>query len=139
MKIKESAINNRVDYQEVLRKIRYARLPVEVKLVARTLLDKKALKITVLRLREHTDVTDHLIIAIGTGPKHNQALADELEETLRKELKLKALGVEGKEFGEWVLLDYVDFIIHIFSEEFFQKYQLEKLWMDVRKYDFLSC
>jgi len=135
---KKEELSSGIDYQQIMRRVRNSRLPREVKRTVEILLEKKALRITVLRIKEHSDLTDYLIISIGTGPKHNQALADEIENRLRTECKLRLFGSEGRDYGEWILLDYVDFVVHIFNQELFQKYQLEKLWMDVKRYEFLS-
>lgn len=88
---------------------------------------KKASDIRVLDLTGVTSFTDHFIICSGSNPRQIQAIADEIG------LKLKELGerpssVEGYDQADWVLLDYGDFVIHIFSEKARTYYDLERLW-----------
>jgi ribosome silencing factor RsfS/YbeB/iojap len=112
------------------------RIPSEIKKTVQILLDKKAEKITVLKLKGITEMTDFLVICSGNSTRQNNALADALQDTLKKELNLQPLGVEGKRLAEWILVDYVDFVINIFSVDWRKKYALEKLWMDAKRYDF---
>jgi len=100
------------------------------------MLEKKAINITVLKLKGINDITDYMVICSGTSTRQNGAICDEVRKTLRDELKLKSFSVEGERDGDWILLDYIDFIVHIFSEESRRKYALEKLWMDAKKYNF---
>ena len=62
--------------------------------------------------------------------------ADAVKENLKKELQLQPLGSEGEGAAEWILVDYVDFVVNIFSAEWRKKYALEKLWMDAKRYEF---
>ena len=128
MKIKE--------FKLVLDDLQKRRIPGEIKKTVQILLDKKAEKITVLKLKGITEMTDYLVICSGNSTRQNNALADALQETLKKELDLQPLGVEGKRLAEWILVDYVDFVINIFSADWRKKYSLEKLWMDAKRYDF---
>jgi len=124
------------EFKLVLDDLQKRRIPAEIKKTVRILLDKKAEKITVLKLKGITEMTDYLVICSGNSTRQNNALADALQETLKKELNLQPLGVEGKRLAEWILVDYVDFVINIFSAEWRKKYSLEKLWMDAKRYDF---
>jgi ribosome-associated protein len=112
------------------------RIPGEIKKTVQVLLDKKAEKITVLKLKGISEMTDYLVICSGNSSRQNNALADALQETLKKEFAIKPLGVEGTGLAEWILVDYVDFVINIFSVDWRNKYALEKLWMDAKRYDF---
>jgi len=112
------------------------RIPAEIKKTVQILLDKKAEKITVLKLKGITEMTDYLVICSGNSSRQNNALADALQETLKKELNLQPLGIEGNRLAEWILVDYVDFVINIFSADWRNKFSLEKLWMDAKRYDF---
>lgn len=114
------------------------RIPNEIKKTVQILLDKKADKITVLKLKGITEMTDYLVICSGNSTRQNNALADTLQETLKKELNLQPLGIEGVRLAEWILVDYVDFVINIFSVDWRKKYSLEKLWMDAKRYDFYT-
>lgn len=124
------------EFKSVLDDLQKRRIPGEIKKTVQILLDKKAEKITVLKLKGITEMTDYLVICCGNSTRQNNALADSLQETLKKELNLQPLGVEGKRLAEWILVDYVDFVINIFSADWRKKYSLEKLWMDAKRYDF---
>jgi len=89
---------------------------------------KKAQDITVLEMdRESPSFTDYFVIASGSNPRQIQAISDEVEERLAR-LKLHPVSVEGYNLAEWVLLDYVDFVVHVFSEKARKYYNLERLW-----------
>jgi ribosome silencing factor RsfS/YbeB/iojap len=124
------------EFKLVMNDLQKRRIPGEVKKTVQILLDKKAEKITVLKLKGITEMTDYLVICSGNSTRQNNALADVLQETLKKELDLQPLGVEGKRLAEWILVDYVDFVINIFSADWRKKYSLEKLWMDAKRYNF---
>lgn len=124
------------EFKLVLDDLHKRRIPGEIKKTVQILLDKKAEKITVLKLKGITEMTDYLVICSGNSTRQNNALADALQETLKKEFNLQPLGVEGKRLAEWILVDYVDFVINIFSADWRKKYSLEKLWMDAKRYDF---
>src|SRR5215813_9375689 len=79
--------------------------------------DKKAEEITILELEKDSGAfTDYFVVCTGTNPRQVQAIADEVELRLEK-IGLRATHVEGYKQAEWVLLDYVDFVVHIFSEK----------------------
>jgi ribosome-associated protein len=124
------------EFKLVLDDLQKRRIPSEIKKTVQILLDKKAEKITVLKLKGITEMTDYLVICSGNSTRQNNALADALQEILKKELHLQPLGVEGERLAEWILVDYVDFVINIFSVDWRKKYSLEKLWMDAKRYDF---
>jgi ribosome-associated protein len=124
------------EFKLVQEDLQKRRIPSEIKKTVQILLDKKAEKITVLKLKGITEMTDFLVICSGTSTRQNNALADALQDTLKKELNLRPLGVEGNRLAEWILVDYVDFVINIFSVDWRKKYALEKLWMDAKRYDF---
>ena len=88
---------------------------------------KKAEEIRVLHIGQVSSFTEHFVICNGTNPRQTQAIADGVEEALRQEGR-KPLGVEGKSHGDWVLLDYGDFIVHVFTPEKRAFYNLERLW-----------
>ena len=88
---------------------------------------KQATDITILDLNGVTSFTDYFVICSGANVRQNQAIADEIG------LKLKARGelplsVEGYEQGEWILSDYGDFLVHVFSTKAREYYDLERLW-----------
>lgn len=92
-------------------------------------LDLKANDVTVLNLKGVTDMTDCFVIASGTSDTHVRALGEHVLESMKKE-GYRAHHVEGVQQGRWVLLDYVDFVVHIFHPTLRSFYQLERLWSD---------
>ena len=103
------------------------RLPADVKLAVAAAQDKLAVDLTVLDLRKSTAFTDFFIVCTGTNTKQVQAIADSIEASLRAHGQKPAL-VEGYRRGEWVLLDYFTFIVHIFLPTRRTFYALERLW-----------
>ena len=93
--------------------------------------EKQAKDIKVLDLREITTFADFFLIASGANARQIQAIADEIEIQL-KQLGEYPLSVEGYQNAEWVLLDYGDYLIHIFTEKARQYYDLERLWRDAK-------
>jgi ribosome-associated protein len=92
-------------------------------------LDHKANDVVVLSLKGVSDMTDYFIIASGTSDTHVRSLAESIQEGLKKE-GTAAHHVEGMTQGRWVLLDYVDFVVHLFHPTLRNFYQLERLWSD---------
>jgi ribosome-associated protein len=124
------------EFKLILDDLQKRRIPGDIKRAVQILLDKKAEKITVLKLKGISTMTDYLVICSGNSVRQNKALADAVKDILKKELRLQPLGSEGERLSEWILVDYVDFIINIFSADWRKKYSLEKLWMDAKRYDF---
>lgn len=91
--------------------------------------DRKAVDLRVLHLEKVSDFTDFFLICSGTSERQVQAIADAVEERMR-ERQVRPLHVEGFNRGQWVLLDYGDFVVHIFQEEPRRFYSLERLWGD---------
>lgn len=90
--------------------------------------DKKAEQVTILELEKGSGAfTDYFVVCSGTNPRQIQAIADAVEERLEA-LGMRPAHTEGYKQAEWVLLDYVDFVVHIFSEAARQYYDLERLW-----------
>jgi len=98
-------------------------------LVTRALADRKAVDAVVLDLRDLTAATDYFIIASGTSDTHVRGMADHLLTALAPH-GVRPHHVEGLTQGRWVLLDYVDFVVHVFHPELREFYQLERLWGD---------
>jgi ribosome-associated protein len=95
--------------------------------------DKKADRLTVLELEKNSGAfTDYFVICSATNPRQLQAISDEVEQKL-KNLGLRPKSVEGYRQAEWVLLDYVDFVVHVFSEKARDFYDLERLWKSARR------
>jgi len=97
--------------------------------------EKKAEDVTVLELERGAGAfTDYFVVCSGTNPRQIQAISDEVEHRLRR-AGLRPAHVEGYQQAEWVLLDYVDFVVHIFSEKARKYYELERLWKSARRLD----
>ena len=97
-------------------------------------LDKKAQDAVVLELGAICSFTDYFLICTGTSTRHNQTIADHIEQTLKRD-GVRPLHVEGHSEGEWILLDYVDFVVHIFSVRSREFYDLERLWRAGKRRD----
>jgi ribosome-associated protein len=111
----------------------FAEIDPEVKLAIKCASDKKAFDMIALDLRSIASFTEFFIIASGANQRQVQAIADEINEQLKKQLSTRAVRIEGYNAGEWVLLDYGDFIAHIFNREAREFYDLARLWRDARK------
>jgi ribosome-associated protein len=95
--------------------------------------DKKADRISVLELEKNSGAfTDYFVICSATNPRQLQAISDGIEENLKK-VGMRPKSVEGYKQAEWVLLDYVDFVVHIFSEKARDFYDLERLWKTAKR------
>jgi len=94
---------------------------------------KKAQDVTVLEMdRESPSFTDYFLIASGSNPRQIQAICDEVEQRLER-VGLHPVSLEGYKQAEWVLLDYVDFVVHVFSEKARKYYDLERLWKSAKR------
>ena len=91
--------------------------------------EKKAENISVLKVTELTTIADHFVIMNGTSRTQNQAIADEI----LRQVKQKPLSMEGYDLAEWILIDFGEVIVHVFSEEKRAFYNLESLWADAEK------
>jgi ribosome-associated protein len=97
--------------------------------------EKKAEEITILELEKGSGAfTDYFVVCSGTNPRQIQAISDEVEDRLEK-TGLRPMHVEGYKQAEWVLLDYVDFVVHVFSEKARRYYDLERLWKSAKHLD----
>lgn len=94
--------------------------------------EKKAINSVVLDLREIASFTDYFVITSGTNERQVQAISDEIVETLKK-TGTSAARVEGYKTAEWILLDYGDFVVHVFDEKARTFYDLERLWRESRR------
>ena len=110
-----------------------AQLDERVRLALHAAGEKKAHDLVVLDLREVASFTDYFVIASGTNVRQVQAVADEVVERVRKEHRSKPARVEGYNSAEWVLLDYGDFILHVFEEKSRRFYDLDRLWRDAAR------
>src|SRR3954447_1677808 len=108
-------------------------IKLQVSEAIRACLEKKAEEITILELEQGSGAfTDYFVVCSGSNPRQVQAIADEVELRLKK-ADLRPNQVEGYKQAEWVLLDYVDFVVHVFSEKARKFYELERLWKSAKR------
>ena len=112
------------------------RLPKSVATAVRAALGKKAMDVVVLDLRKAGGFTDYFVLCTGANPRQIQAISDAVEDTLRTELGEKPSLIEGVERSEWILLDYFNFVVHVFSRETRSFYGLERLWGSAVRHEF---
>ena len=108
------------------------RLSVEITRAVAAAGDKKAADVVLLDLRKAAGFADYFLICSGGNARQIRAIADAVMEALAKD-GAKPAHVEGYEGSEWILLDYFDFIVHIFTPETRQFYGLERLWGNAEK------
>jgi ribosome-associated protein len=108
---------------------RHLDLPPELARAAEYAADRKARDLLLLDLREISGATDYFLIASGTSDLHVRAISEHIIEELKK-AGVRPSHVEGLGGGRWVLLDYIDFVVHVFHPSAREFYQLERLWGD---------
>ena len=111
----------------------FTELDPEIQLAVKCAAEKKAIGLTGLDLRDIASFTEFFIIASGSNQRQVQAIADEINEQLKKQLSRRPVRVEGYNSAEWVLVDYGDFIIHVFDKDARDFYDLERLWRDAKR------
>ena len=104
-----------------------SRLPKQIEAAVRAAEDKKAIDLAVLDLKEAAGFPDYFVICSGTNPRQIRTIADAVTESLAA-VGVKPAHVEGYAQSEWILLDYFDFIVHVFAPETRTFYSLERLW-----------
>ena len=109
--------------------------PSEIVHTVEAALDKKADDVVVLDLRGLSDVTDYFVICSGSSDRQVRAIADSIEGRLITELDLTPKNIEGRQSSNWVLMDYIDLVVHVFLEKQRKFYRLERLWGDARQID----
>ncbi|HZQ95917.1 MAG TPA: ribosome silencing factor [Candidatus Sulfotelmatobacter sp.] len=108
-------------------------LKQQVSAAIQACLEKKAEELSILEMEKGSGAfTDYFVLCSGTNPRQVQAIADEVELRLKK-AGLRPTHVEGYNQAEWVLIDYVDFVVHVFSEKARKFYDLERLWKSARR------
>ncbi len=108
-----------------------------VRLAAAAADDKKATDIIIIDVGEVFAVSDYFLIASGSSNRQVHAIVDGIEERLTRDGGPKPARIEGKESREWVLMDYGSFVVHVFHQEQRDFYQLEKLWGDRPRLDWV--
>lgn len=105
----------------------------KAKKIAFILDDKKANDINVVKIEAISPIADYFVIATGTSNTHVRSLADEVEEKLKKENDTPPTRIEGYRSNSWILIDYDNVIVHIFTKEGREFYDLDRLWADGEK------
>ena len=98
-------------------------------LCAQAVLDRKAIDLVILEVKDLSSFTDYFLICSGNSDRQVQAIASHIEEKLAKK-GIRPLGMEGKREGRWILLDYGDVIVHVFYQPVREFYDLERLWSE---------
>ena len=111
-----------------------AKLPKAVTTAVRAALDKKAEDVVVLDLRKTGGFTDYFVICTGANSRQMTAIADSVQETLRQSLDERPALAEGVKQSEWILIDYFNFVVHVFSRECRAFYDLERLWGNAERH-----
>lgn len=104
-------------------------------LAAQAAESKKAHRLRILDLREISSFTDYFVLCSGLNMRQIQAVSDEVELVLKRNGRTP-LGIEGYERAEWILLDYGEFIVHVFSENAREFYDLDRLWRHAKEVEF---
>jgi len=108
--------------------VKFESLPQGVRLAVQAAQNKKAGGITVLDLNGHAAFTEYFVICTGFSTPQLQAICNEIEEVLYREMKRSPAHREGHRSAEWALLDFGGFIVHVFGEQARRYYDLERLW-----------
>ncbi|MDX1646333.1 MAG: ribosome silencing factor [Longimicrobiales bacterium] len=111
-----------------------ADFPEEVRRAAELALDRKGQDVLVLDLRGISSATDYFVIAGGTSDVQVKAIAEHVVDELKKD-GVRPEHLEGLPGGRWVLLDYIDFVVHVFHPQARSFYQLERLWGDAPRWE----
>jgi ribosome-associated protein len=113
-------------------------LPADVARAAELAMERKAFEVVVLDLRDISSATDYFLIASGNSDTQVRSIADHVIEQMRAE-GVRAGHVEGLEGGHWVLIDFIDFVVHVFHPQARSFYQLEGLWGDAPRQDLVDA
>ena len=111
----------------------FSDLDENVKLAVKAADEKKAFDVVALDLREIASFTEYFLIFSGANQRQVQAIADGIEEDLKAKLKNRAIRIEGYRTAEWILMDYGDFVVHIFEKKARETYDLQRLWRDAKR------
>lgn len=95
--------------------------------------DKKGQNIKVLKIDEISSLGDYFVLATGSSSTQVQALSDAVETLLKEKFGIAPSSIEGNRLGGWILLDYLDVIVHIFTTEARDYYDLDRLWVDAKE------
>ena len=112
-----------------------AKFPKSVTTAVRAALDKKAENVVVLDMRKSGGFTDFFVICTGGNPRQITAIADGVRDTLKRDLDERPTLMEGIDKSEWILLDYFNFVVHVFSRDCRGFYGLERLWGNAERHE----
>ena len=113
----------------------HKRFPKSVAAAVRAALDKKAEEVVVLDLRKAGGFTDFFVICTGGNSRQITAIADSVRDTLKRDLDERPTLMEGIDRSEWILLDYFNFVVHVFSRDCRAFYGLERLWGNAERHE----
>src|SRR6185369_8369820 len=130
--VKEQSLNPQPNVREVASTEAGEELDERVLAALHAASEKKALEPVVLDLREIASFTDYFVIVSGANERQVQAISDEVYDSLKK-MGHTAPRVEGYKTAEWILLDYGDFVVHVFEQKARKFYDLERLWRESRR------
>jgi len=120
------------DREKIDERMKKSELKKQVSAAIQACLEKKAEELSILEMEKGSGAfTDYFVLCSGTNPRQVQAIADEVEQRL-KVTGIRPNNVEGYNQAEWVLIDYVDFVVHVFSEKARKFYDLERLWKSAK-------
>ncbi len=97
---------------------------------ANAALSKKAQDIVLVDMRGLVDYTDYMVVCTGNTPRQTKAIADEIRRVLKEDHRLAPRRVEGERESEWILMDYLDAVVHIFTPQSREFYRLDRLWKE---------
>ena len=112
-------------------------LPSQIRRAARLTLERKAADVVALDLRGISAATDYFLLATGTSDTQVRSISDHVTRQLRNE-GIHPAHTEGRREARWVLIDYIDFVVHVFHPEVRSFYQLETLWGDAPRHEFAA-
>lgn len=119
--------------KEILKELNKKSIPSDLKVSLKASQSKKGEDIMILDLRDISSFTDFFVIMHGNSKRQNVAICEHVEQELKR-TEVRPSSIEGRENAEWILMDYGNFIIHIFSKEAREYYSLEKLWGDAPRF-----
>lgn len=100
---------------------------------------KNGRDIVILDMRELVAYTDHMVVCTGQTPRQTKAVSDEVRSRLKNDRGLNARKVEGDREGEWILLDFIDIVVHVFTPQARDFYRLDRLWHDAPRQEYVAA
>ena len=100
---------------------------------------KNARDIVILDMRQLVAYTDHMVVCTGQTPRQTKAISDEVRYQLKTERGLNPRKVEGDREGEWILLDFVDVVVHVFTPQARDFYRLDRLWHEAPRQEYAAA